>query len=263
MKKKNIVGVCIILAIILLSIVIFYRESCKKESTNKEQISNGITEKWEIYDVNGTLLYKSDDEKEVDEIINNVTVQGMVTLNNKGYVYTYNGQRFGEFGIEMEEYTSFTIKCGKQECIDYYTSEKYDTSYIEKGDIIICTGDLIKYKYGMKSDFDTKDYPIIVLKKKDYYNIKKEPINNGIATIEAYEECEDYGIIYIRYNVSNKEYNFPFAMKLIITEDTEVIGKIEKGSKIKVQYKNLDIPLNELELKSIEVINNDEINNIF
>ena len=52
-------------------------------------------------------------------------------------------------------------------------------------------------------------------------------------------------------------------MKLIITEDTEVIGKIEKGSKIKVQYKNLDIPLNELELKSIEVINNDEINNIF
>ena len=27
----------------------------------------------------------------------------------------------------------------KQECIDYYTLEKYDTSYIQEGDIIICT----------------------------------------------------------------------------------------------------------------------------
>ncbi len=263
MKKKIIIGVCIILVIILLSIVIFYRESFRKKFANKEQTSNSVIEKWVVYDENGNIILKSDNEKEVDEIINNITVQGMVTLNNKGYVYTYNGQRFGEAGIEMEEYTNFTIECQKQECIDYYTSEKYDTSYIERGDIIICTGDLIKYKYGMKSDFDTKDNPIIVLKEKDYDNIKKEPISNGIATIEDYTEHEDYEIIYIRYNVSNKEYKFPFAMELIITEDTEVIGKIEKGRKIKVQYKNLNVPVKELELKSIEVINNDEINNIF
>ena len=115
MKKKIIIGVCIILVIILLSIVIFYRESFRKKFANKEQTSNSVIEKWVVYDENGNIILKSDNEKEVDEIINNITVQGMVTLNNKGYVYTYNGQRFGESGIEMEEYTNFTIECQKQE----------------------------------------------------------------------------------------------------------------------------------------------------
>ena len=49
----------------------------------------------------------------------------------------------------MKEYARANINDKKQECIDYYTLEKYDTSYIQEGDIIICTGDLIKYKYTM------------------------------------------------------------------------------------------------------------------
>jgi len=84
MKKKIIIGVCIILVIILLSIVIFYRESFRKKFANKEQTSNSVIEKWVVYDENGNIILKSDNEKEVDEIINNITVQGMVTLNNKG-----------------------------------------------------------------------------------------------------------------------------------------------------------------------------------
>ena len=51
----------------------------------------------------------------------------------------------------------------------------------------------------------------------------------------------------------------PFALKFKITDDTEIIGNIERGSKIKVQYQNLNVPLNELELKSIEVISDNEM----
>ena len=42
MKKKIIIGVCIILVIILLSIVIFYRESFRKKFANKEQTYNSV-----------------------------------------------------------------------------------------------------------------------------------------------------------------------------------------------------------------------------
>ena len=180
----------------------------------------------------------------------------MLFRSHNGYIYIFNGQHFGEYGLEMEEYTRANIDDKKQECIDYYTSEKYDTSYIQEGDIIICTGDLIKYKYTMgDNDFDTRDNSIIVLKSKDYEAIKKETINNEksvIATVGDYYNTT--GEIYIKYDISDKEYNLPFALKFSIADDTEIIGNIEKGNKIKVQYKNLNVPLDELELKSIEVI---------
>ena len=36
---------------------------------------------------------------------------------------------FGEYGFEMEEYTNANIDNKTQECIDYRTSEKNDTSF--------------------------------------------------------------------------------------------------------------------------------------
>ena len=200
-------------------------------------------------------LYDMSLKKEPIEIIENTTIQGVVEINHNGYIYMFNGQHFGEYGFEMQEYTSANIDDKKQICIDYYTTEKYDTSYIEEGDLIICTGDLRKY-LTCDNDLDTKDNPIIVLKSMDYYNVmQKEVVNNKrTATITVGEYYETGKEIYIKYNIYDKEYNLPFVLKFNITNDTQIIGNLEKGKKIKVQYKNLNVPLDELELKSIEVI---------
>ncbi len=196
--------------------------------------------------------YNMSSQKEPIEIIENTTVQGVVELNHNGYIYTFNGQHFGEYGFEMPEYTSLNIDNTKQTCIDYYTSEKYDTSYIEEGDIIICTGDLKKY-FIRAGDFNTKDNPIIVLKSKDYNEMKKETLNNKkTATVTVGEYFNT--VIYIKYNINDKQYNLPFVLKFNITDDTQIIGNLEDGKKINVQYKDLNVPLDEIELKSIEVI---------
>lgn len=252
MKKTSIIIICVILVIILLGIMLFNkRKEIDDTRTDETEFTHSA-----IYDEDGNLIYDISKSKEIEETIKNTTIQGIVELNHNGYIYIFNGQHFGEYGLEMKEYTRANIDDKKQECIDYYTSEKYDTSYIQEGDIIICTGNLIKYKYTMgDNDFDTRDNSIIVLKSKDYDAIKKETINNEksvIATVEDYYDTT--GEIYIKYDASDKEYNLPFALKFNITDDTETIGNIEKGNKIKVQYKNLNVPLDELELKSIEVI---------
>jgi len=257
MKKNIIIVICVILVIILFGIMLFNKE---KEIDNT-RIDKTEFEHSTIYDEDGNLLYDISKSKEIEGTIENTTIQGIVELNHNGYIYIFNGQHFGEYGLEMKEYTRANINDKKQECIDYYTLEKYDTSYIQEGDIIICTGDLIKYKYTMgNNDFDTRDNSIIVLKSKDYDAIKKETINNEktvITTVVDYYNTS--GEIYIKYDISDKEYNLPFALKFKITDDTEIIGNIERGSKIKVQYQNLNVPLNELELKSIEVISDNEM----
>ena len=45
-----------------------------------------------------------------------------------------------------------------------------------------------------------------------------------------------------------------FVLKFNITDDTKIIGNLEKGKEVKIQYKNLNVPIDELELKTIEVI---------
>ena len=241
MKKNIIILICVILVIVLFGIMLFNEaREIDDTRTDETEFANSA-----IYDE-----YDTSKSKEIEKTIENTTIQGIVELNHNGYIYIFNGQHFGEYGLEMEEYTRANIIDKKQECIDYYTSEKYDTSYIQEGDIIICTGYTMGYNY-----FDTIDNSIIVLKSKDYNAIKKETINNEqsvIATVEDYFSTT--GEIYIKYDVYDKEYNLPFALKLNITEDTEIIGNVEKGRKIKVQYKDLNVPLYELELKSIEVI---------
>lgn len=246
-KKIIIIIIGIILVIAIGSIVFVSRNMEKNDIENFDSNSK-------IYDKNGNIIYDMSMQKEIVETIENTTIQGVVELNHNGYIYIFNGQHFGEYGFEMKEYTRANIDNKNQECIDYYTSEKYDTSYIQEGDIIICNGDLKKYSMG-DNDFDTKDNAITVLKSKDYNKIKNETVNNiRTCVITVGEYYDTTGEIYVKYDISDKEYKFPFVLKFNITDNTQVIGKLGKGKELKIQYKDLNVPLNELELKTIEVI---------
>ncbi len=246
MKKNIIIVISVILLVILLGLILSNRgmddskiienDSTHQNKYNENDISN---------------------RKQIKETIENITIKGIVELKNNGFIYIFNGQHFGEYGLEMEGYSTANINDKNQECIDYCTSEKYDTTYIQEGDILICTGDLIKYKHASEdsNDFDTKDNPIIVLKRKDFEKMKKETISNeeiAVATIEDYYSTT--GEIYIKYDFLDKGYKLPFALKFKITDEIKLIGDLSKGKKIKIQYKDLSVPLNKLEIESIEVI---------
>lgn len=246
-KKIIILVICTILVIFLFGVVFFYKnkELDKTENSNKYSV---------IYDKEGNIIYDMSKKDETTEVIKDTVIQGIVELNHNGYIYIFNGQHFGEFGLEMQEYTRANINNKKQKCIDYLTSKEYDTTYIKEGDILICKGDLSKKGYSMgNADFDTKDNPIIVLKAKDYYEMKKQSINNEIQTVisVAYYYTDH---IYLKYNIVNNNNNLPFALKFNITSTTQVIGNIAKGKKVKIQYEDLNVPIDELELKSIEVV---------
>lgn len=240
MNKRNIVIIVAFIVIIALGCILLFINKDKKveNTTNK--------------DVN--IVYDISKQGELIETIENTTIQGMVEMNRNGYIYTFNGQHFGEFGFEMEDYTSTNIDNKNQECIDYYTSEKYGTNYIEEGDIIICKGDLKKY-YMRHCDLDTKDNPIIVLKADDYNTMKKEALNGKRETrITVGEYFDNNGEIYVKYEMLDREYKLPFALKFIITDDTEIIGDLKVGKELKIQYKDLNVSIDELEVKTIEVI---------
>ena len=248
-KKDAIIIICVML-VIILGIIIFVNSNSK--SNNMEDLGS-----YSIYDKNGNVVNTMQGtfiQKEVIETIANTNIQGIVETNHNGYIYIFNGQHFGEYGFEMKEYTRANIDNKNQECIDYYTSERYDTSYIQDGDLIFCTGDLKQYSTG-DDNFDTKDNPIIVLKEKDYNILKKETINNvrtGTITVGEYYDISNE--IYIKYDISDKEYKLPFILKFDIKDDTKIIGNLEKGKEIKIQYKDLNVSVDELELKTIEVI---------
>ncbi len=244
MKKNIIIVISVILLVILLGLIL-----SNKGMDDSKIIENDYTHqnKYNENDISN--------RKQIKETIENITIKGIVELKNNGFIYIFNGQHFGEYGLEMEEYSTANIVDKKQECIDYCTSEKYDTTYIQDGDILICSGDLIKYKHATEdsSGFDTKDNPIIVLKRKDFETMKKETISNEeLATVEDYYNIT--GEIYIKYDFSDKGYKLPFALKFKITDEIKLIGDLAKGKKIKMQYKDLSVPLNKLEIESIEVI---------
>ncbi len=52
---------------------------------------------------------------------------------------------------------------------------------------------------------------------------------------------------------SDTGYNFPFAVKAYIADDTEIIGDLQKEKNVKVQYENSNAPLDELKITSIKV----------
>lgn len=252
MKKNNII-LFIILALIIF-VVIF--AGINLLSTEVEN------DKTDISDLEDQNTYDKDDvfdEREIAKIFENITVKGIVELKPKGYIYMFNGQHFGEYGLEMEEYTTTNISDKKQECIDYCTSEKYDTTYIQEGDILICTGDLIKYKDGTEgsTSFDTKDNPIIVLKRKDFETMKKEIINSEeLVTATVADYYSTNGSIYLKYDILDREYKLPFALKFKITDEIKVNGNLERGKEVKIRYKDLSVSLNKLEIEAIDVIDN-------
>lgn len=247
MKKKTVIIVSSIIVLIIISIIVI-----NNTSKNNENNESSNYDQYYIYDEEVTEVFK--DYGKVQETIEDTTVLGIVELNHNGYIYAFNGQHFGEFGLEMEEYTSLNIDNKNQKCIDYITSKEYDTTYIEEGDVLICTGDLTK-KYVTEASLDTKEFPITVLKAEDYNKMKQEALNNErecVVTIGEY--FDNSGEIYLKYSISDKTYKLPFALKLNIADDTEIIGNLEIGKTVKVKYRDLNVSLEELELKSIEVV---------
>ena len=257
MKKKIIILViCTILVIFLFGVVFFNKDkkSDKTENSNKYSV---------IYDNEGNIIYDMSKKDETTEVIKDTVIQGIVELNHNGYIYIFNGQHFGEFGFEMKEYTRANINNKNQKCLDYFTLKEYDTNYIQEGDILICSGDLSKKGYGMgENDFDTKDNSIIVLKSNDYNQMKRDAVTgkrtySSIVTIG--DEYVELGYVYLKYSLeddtySDTGYNFPFAVKAYITENTEIIGNLQREKIVKVQYEDLNLPLDELKIKLIEVI---------
>lgn len=256
MKKKLIITLAIIVIILIIIMCIIINN--KKSNENNEKTDSTV-----IYDKDGKIIYDISRKNEITDVIKDTVIQGIVELNHNGYIYIFNGQHFGEFGFEMEEYTRANINNKNQKCLDYFTLKEYDTSYIQEGDILICSGDLSKKGYSMgDNDFDTKDNSIIVLKSNDYNQMKRDALTgkrtySSIVTIG--DEYTESGYVYLKYSLeddthSDTSYNFPFAVKAYITENTEIIGNLQKGKIVKVQYENSNIPLDELKIKSIEVI---------
>ncbi len=255
-KKIIILVICTILVIFLFGVVFFNKDkkSDKTENSNKYSV---------IYDNEGNIIYDMSKKDETTEVIKDTVIQGIVELNHNGYIYIFNGQHFGEFGFEMKEYTRANINNKNQKCLDYFTLKEYDTNYIQEGDILICSGDLSKKGYGMgENDFDTKDNSIIVLKSNDYNQMKRDALTgkrtySSIVTIG--DEYVELGYVYLKYSLeddtySDTGYNFPFAVKAYITENTEIIGNLQREKIVKVQYEDLNLPLDELKIKLIEVI---------
>ena len=258
MNKKKILFItliCILLIFVAIVGILFFikRPQLKEENSNNSSV---------IYDSEGHVINDLSKKDDITETIENTVIQGIVELHSNGYIYTFNGQHFGEFGFEMDEYTRANIADKKQKCIDYLTLQEYDTDYIEKGDLLICSGTLYKKGYSGENDFDTKDNAIIVLKSNDYNNMKLEVLKgNSIypSTVTIGESYAELGYVYLKYSLeddthSDTGYNFPFAIKAYITDNTKVTGKLGNGKTVKVQYKNLENQLNELELESIEII---------
>lgn len=260
MKKK----ISMIIIVIILVIIILFGISLIKKN-QEPNISEKLNNYSVIYDKNGNVIYDNSKKDEVTEIIEDTVIQGIVELHHNGYIYIFNGQHFGEFGFEMNEYTRANIDDKKQKCIDYITLKEYDTDYIEEGDLLICTGNLSKKGYGMgENNFDTKNNSIIVLKSSDYNNMKLEALqgkNTYPSSITIGESYTESGYLYLKYNLENDihsdtGYKFPFAIKAYITDNTKIIGKLEDGKNVTVQYEDLTNSSSELTLKSIEVIEN-------
>ncbi len=255
-KKLFITLICILMILVVIGILFFIKKAqVKEENSNNPSV---------IYDSEGHVISDLSKKDDITETVENTVIQGIVELHHNGYIYTFNGQHFGEFGFEMDEYTRANIADKKQKCIDYLTLQEYDTDYIEEGDLLICSGTLYKKGYSGENDFDTKDNAIIVLKSNDYNNMKLEVLKgNSIypSTVTIGESYAELGYVYLKYSLeddthSDTGYNFPFAIKAYITDNTKVTGNLEDGKSVNVQYENLTNSPFELTLESIEVIGN-------
>lgn len=255
MKKNSvIIIICSVILIFVLGICI-YNENKTMNYIDYESDSTNI------YDKEGNVIYDTSKINEVTEIIKDTRIQGIVELNHNGFIYIFNGQHFGEFGFEMEEYTRSNIKHNNQICIDYLTLEKYDVNYIQEGDLLMCTGDLLEKSFG-DSDFDTKNNAIVVLKSNDYNKMKREALKrtrNYSSVVTIGDDFSESGYLYLKYTLeddahSDTGYNFPFVIKAYIKDSTKVIGDLKKGKNVKVIYEDDNKNFDNLILDTIEII---------
>lgn len=256
MKKFKIMSFCILLIFIIGSILFFSNKNNKKEE--KKEV-NQVTETNNM--VNNQTIYNNVQDKEekfgdnkkseLPQIPGTKRIQGIIELNHDGRMFMFNGQHFGEFGFEMEEYTEAHIANNKQKCIDYITHIEHNADYIEEGDILICSRDSLK----SKNNNSNEDNTFIVLKAKDYETMKREALNHErefITTVGEYHDNDR--TLYLKYSISDGDYQFPFAIKVNLAEDIKILGKLEKGITVKVEYKDVNVPLNELEIQTIEIV---------
>lgn len=261
MKKKTVI---IIGSVIILLIIIAIILTILILKNNNKNVQTYLNKQGSaIYDKNGNLVYDPEGEDKVIDILNGIAVQGIVENNHNNYIYIFGGQHFGEYGYEMETYTTAFIEFKNQKCIDYFTLEEYSINDIEEGDLLITSGDLTKYANN-KNYLDTKENTIVVLKEKDYSKMKEKVLNSTDPIITIGEVFLDH--LYIEYDIedntnSDTVYKFPFAREVYITDKTEIIGDLKRGKRIKVQYDNSDEQYNNskyaderIKLKSIEVI---------
>ncbi len=257
MKKKLIYLIFFICIVLVTIIGVVFSQTKLSKNSNVSNENVVLENPTVLYDSNGNIIYDATKLDEVDYVTENTSILGIVELKRDKYIYIFNGFHFGEKGIEIEDYTNANIDNRGQECIDYITKEKYDTNYIEEGDVLICNGDLIYYKYRMidNKDFDTKNNPIIVLKAKDFNAMKKESIEgkrSAIVTIVEYYENEDD--IFIKYEITDNGYKLPFILKMKNNNEISINGDLQEGKQVKIEYKDVKVQLDDLEIKSISTI---------
>lgn len=88
MNKKIII--CVIVIILVIGGIVFISCNGKKYVTNDLNNNDTTT----IYDKNGNIVSDISRKKEITEIIENTTIQGIVELNHNGYIYIFNAQKF-------------------------------------------------------------------------------------------------------------------------------------------------------------------------
>lgn len=249
--KNSIIKILAIIICIIIVVVAILSVMLKNNQKNKSNESENVR---------NYIVYDSEKESEIGDIEKDVSITSIVELHHNGFIYIFGGQHFGELGYEIEEYTTSNIDDTNQSCIDYLTLKEYDTSYIEEDDLIICSGDLIK-KGSFNNDFKTKG-SIVVLKSDDYNQMKSDTIcgkRTFESTIVAGDIYKEEGYMYLKYDIeddtnSDTVYHFPFIQKVYINENTEIIGNLQKGNIVEVEYENLSESLVDLKLKSIKVI---------
>lgn len=255
MKRKKI----IIIGIIVLLVVVIITLFMVKQLKTTEQI---VSEADDIgYDNNETETTRALNILNRQILVEDTRIQGIVQLKYNGEITITECQHFGELGYPIEEYSFAVIKDKNQVCVDYFTSEKYDTSYVETGDILICIGNLIK-NTTRGDDFDTKENSIIVLKSSDYNKMKEESLNKQrdtkITLGDLYMDDQEQQYLFLKYDIVDSTltdtYHFPFIQKSYITDTTNISGNLEKGKPVKIQFTDLNSDSDGLVLKSIKVV---------
>lgn len=62
--------------------------------------------------------------------------------------------------------------------------------------------------------------------------------------------CIDYFTLQEQDAYLNTTYDFPFAIKAYINDNTQIVGELQRGKSVKVEYEDIE----DYVLKSIEVI---------